>query len=134
MGFAWYFVKRQALKMPVSRSGLGALGFAFGDVRHVAGVLGDKTTQTTMPKRILWAGRQGADVHLILIRPRQPLRSYIVATTIPAINANPQLIISLPLHLGLITPFPHNRHTLNFADSARPLPAPAHLLRPSEYR
>jgi hypothetical protein len=37
-GFAWCFVKRQALKMLVSRSGLGALNvFAFGDVRHVAG-------------------------------------------------------------------------------------------------
>lgn len=39
MGFTWCFVKRQALKMLFSRSGLEAHRvLAFGDIRHVAGV------------------------------------------------------------------------------------------------
>jgi low affinity ammonium uptake protein len=39
VGFTWCFVKRQALKMLFSRSGLEAHRvLAFGDIRHVAGV------------------------------------------------------------------------------------------------
>ncbi|PSJ79803.1 hypothetical protein C7N83_10005 [Neisseria iguanae] len=39
--------------------------FAFGDVRHVAGGQGDKTTLPTMPKRVSWYFRyQGAFIKI----------------------------------------------------------------------